>query len=47
LVDLAGRSDDELMKLLRHSPMKRPKIEYLRRNFTIALANADATVDPH
>jgi epoxyqueuosine reductase len=40
LVDLAARSDDELRLLLRRSPMKRPKIEGLRRNFTIALANA-------
>ena len=46
LVDLAARSDDELLALLRHSPMKRPTIEYLRRNFTIALANADASADP-
>jgi epoxyqueuosine reductase len=46
LVDLAMQTDNELSDLLRRSPMKRPKIEYLRRNFTIALANADATTDP-
>jgi len=40
LADLAARSDDELVELLRWSPMKRPKIEGLRRNLTIALANA-------
>jgi len=40
LADLAARSDDELVELLRRSPMKRPKIEGLRRNLTIALANA-------
>jgi epoxyqueuosine reductase len=39
LVDLAARSDDDLRELLRRSPMKRPKIEGLRRNLTIALAN--------
>ena len=42
LVDLAARTDDELRSLLRRSPMKRPKLEGLRRNFTIALANAEA-----
>jgi epoxyqueuosine reductase len=42
LADLAARSDDELRVLLRGSPMKRPKIEGLRRNLTIALANAEA-----
>jgi epoxyqueuosine reductase len=41
LVDLAARSDEELRDLLRRSPMKRPKLEGLRRNLTIALANAD------
>jgi hypothetical protein len=39
-VDLAARTDDELRELLRRSPLKRPKIEGLRRNVTIALANA-------
>ena len=42
LADLAARSDDELRDLLRRSPMKRPKMEGLRRNLTIALANAEA-----
>jgi len=41
LADLAARSDEELLELLRRSPMKRPKIEWLRRNLTIALANAE------
>jgi epoxyqueuosine reductase len=41
LVDLAARTDDELHDLLRRSPMKRQTIELLRRNVTIALANAD------
>jgi epoxyqueuosine reductase len=45
LVDLAERSDEELRLLLRRSPMKRPKIEGLRRNFAIALANAGADLD--
>ena len=45
LVDLAARTDDELLELLRHSAMKRQTIEYLRRNVTIALANADVTTD--
>jgi epoxyqueuosine reductase len=40
LVDLAARDDDDLRALLRRSPMKRPKIEGLRRNLMIALANA-------
>jgi epoxyqueuosine reductase len=40
LADLAARRDDELREMLRRSPMKRPKIEGLRRNLTIALANA-------
>jgi epoxyqueuosine reductase len=42
LVELSMRSDDELNVLLRRSAMKRPKLEGLRRNLTIALANADA-----
>ena len=46
LVDLAARSDDELLALLRHSPIKRQKIEYLRRNLMIAQANAEAMSDP-
>ena len=41
LADLAAQSDDDLWKMLRRSPMKRPKIDLLRRNLTIALANAD------
>ena len=46
LVDLAARSDEELRALLRRSPMKRPKIEGLRRNLTISLANAEPADDP-
>jgi epoxyqueuosine reductase len=41
LADLAERSDEELLDLLRRSPMKRQKVERLRRNLTIALANAE------
>jgi epoxyqueuosine reductase len=39
LVDLAARSDDDWRDLLRQSPMKRPKLEGLRRNVAIAMAN--------
>jgi epoxyqueuosine reductase len=41
LTDLAARSDEDLLYLLRRSPMKRPKVEGLRRNLMIALANAE------
>jgi epoxyqueuosine reductase len=41
LVDLAEKSDEELEALIRHTPMKRQKIEGLRRNLVIALANAE------
>jgi epoxyqueuosine reductase len=40
LVELAAHDDDDLRTLLRRSPMKRPKIDGLRRNLAIALANA-------
>ena len=46
LADLAARSDEELLELLRRSPMKRQTIERLRRNLTIALANAEVIPDP-
>ena len=42
LADLAARADEDLHDLLRRSPMKHSKIEFLRRNLTIALANAPA-----
>jgi len=42
LADLAARGDDELRAVLRRSPMKRQKMEGLRRNLTIALANAQS-----
>jgi epoxyqueuosine reductase len=45
LVDLAGRSDDELFALLRHSPMKRVSLELLRRNLVIALANTEGAAE--
>ena len=41
IVDLASRDDDDLRAMLRRSAMKRPKSHILRRNLTIALANAD------
>jgi epoxyqueuosine reductase len=40
LLTLARRSDDELTRALRRSPMKRTKIAGLRRNVAVALANA-------
>jgi epoxyqueuosine reductase len=40
LVDLAGRSDDELRALVRGTPMTRAKVAGLRRNLNIALVNA-------
>ena len=40
LTDLAQRSDDEWRAVLKGSPMKRAKIEGLRRNVTVALTNA-------
>jgi epoxyqueuosine reductase len=42
LVELAERDDEQLSTLLRRSPMKRAKVDYLRRNLTIALANAES-----
>jgi epoxyqueuosine reductase len=40
LIDLWQRSDDEWRALLKGSPMKRAKIEGLRRNVAVALRNA-------
>jgi epoxyqueuosine reductase len=40
LVDLRRRSDDEWRRLLKGSPMKRAKIEGLRRNVETAAGNA-------
>ena len=45
LTDLATRSDDEWLALLRHSAMKRAPLEYLRRNLAIALANRERTAE--
>jgi epoxyqueuosine reductase len=39
---LAARSDDDLRQALKGSPMKRAKIEGLRRNLAVALDNIDA-----
>jgi epoxyqueuosine reductase len=39
LTELAGRTDDELRRDLRGSPMKRTKLAGLRRNLAIALEN--------
>jgi epoxyqueuosine reductase len=41
LVDLWGRSDDELRALLKGSPMKRTGVKRLRRNLAVAMANSD------
>jgi epoxyqueuosine reductase len=41
LVDLWQRPDDEWRAVLKGSPMKRAKIEGLRRNVAVALRNAD------
>jgi epoxyqueuosine reductase len=40
LVDLGQRSDDEWRILLKGSPMKRAKVEGLRRNVEVALRNS-------
>jgi epoxyqueuosine reductase len=40
LLTLSRRSDEELRAALRRSPMKRTKVEGLRRNITMALQNA-------
>jgi epoxyqueuosine reductase len=40
LLTLAGRSDAELTAALRGSPMKRTKVQGLRRNVAVALENA-------
>jgi epoxyqueuosine reductase len=42
IADLVRMTDDELRRALRGSPMKRAKIDGLRRNFALASANADA-----
>jgi epoxyqueuosine reductase len=48
LLTLAQRSDDELTRALRGSPMKRTKVRGLRRNVDVALRNVggDARVPP-
>jgi len=40
LAELSARTDEELLVLLRRSPMKRPKIAGLRRNVANAIANS-------
>jgi epoxyqueuosine reductase len=42
LVSLTARTDDELAGDLRGSAMRRAKVQGLRRNIAVALANADA-----
>ena len=42
VVDLARMSDDELRVAVRGSAMKRAKVEGLRRNFAVAMDNAEA-----
>ncbi len=45
LLTLSGRTDDELSAALRGSPMRRTKVQGLRRNVAVALENAQATQD--
>lgn len=40
IVGLSGRSDDQLSEAMRGSAMRRTKVAGLRRNLTVALANA-------
>ena len=42
LLTLAQRTDDELTAALRGSPMRRTKIQGLRRNITVAVRNGEA-----
>ena len=43
LLTLAQRSDDDLTAALRGSPMKRTKVQGVRRNIALARKNAEAT----
>jgi epoxyqueuosine reductase len=43
LIDLARRSDDDWRVVLKGSPMKRAKVDGLRRNVANALRNSDVT----
>jgi epoxyqueuosine reductase len=45
LLTLAGRKDDELTAALRGSPMKRTKVQGLRRNIAVALTNGQTTAE--
>lgn len=45
LLALSGRTDDELSAALGGSPMRRTKVQGLRRNMAVALQNARATED--
>ena len=50
LLTLSRRSDEELPSALRGSPMRRTKVQGLRRNIAVAVANAamgsDTVSDP-
>jgi len=46
LLMLAGRSDDELAAGLKGSSMRRAKMQGLRRNVAVAIANSARTVTP-
>jgi epoxyqueuosine reductase QueG len=41
LLTLAQRSDDELAEALAGSPMRRTKVQGLRRNIALAIDNAE------
>jgi epoxyqueuosine reductase len=43
LLTLAEKKDDELVAALRGSPMRRTKVQGLRRNVAVALENAEVT----
>jgi epoxyqueuosine reductase len=47
LVELSGRSDDELRVLIKGTPMTRAKVSGLRRNLAIAVRNTSDPNDPN